>query len=405
MIHKYEELTLEIAKKKIDLNSKSNKIKCPRFGTGGNFADVFFWDTVFTCLWAKYFKDILPVEQSLDNLYRLALSDGYIARQYLPIGEPCFNPSHPISYSPPILSWGELDLYKLYKDESRLREVFPKLQRFHQAFREHFMLEDGLFFSDLLGCGMDNLPRWPRDWNWDDDDVGQKVKKEDFHPTMEWLIEKLPNWGWKPWTKQGRYIDASAQAAYDSLCMKRIADILGDSDASSKYAEEHSVLKELINSKCWSERLGFYCDLAGDVQVERLHIGGFWPMIAEICSQDRLERVVSHLTNPETFGRTVPVPTLAANDPDYRSDGEYWLGSSWAPTTYMVLCGLKNCGYQELATKIARKFVDAVETVFEETGTLWENYAPDAISRGNRSQPDFVGWTGLATTAIPREFL
>ena len=46
-----------------------------------------------------------------------------------------------------------------------------------------------------------------------------------------------------------------------------------------------------------------------------------------------------------------------------------------------------------------------VSQVFEETGTLWENLAPDARQPGDPAQPDFCGWAGLGSAAIPHEFL
>ena len=38
------------------------------------------------------------------------------------------------------------------------------------------------------------------------------------------------------------------------------------------------------------------------------------------------------------------------------------------------------------------------------TGTLWENHAPDSVSRGNSSRKDFVGWTGLWPITILLEY-
>ena len=33
--------------------------------------------------------------------------------------------------------------------------------------------------------------------------------------------------------------------------------------------------------------------------------------------------------------------------------------------------------------------------VFQMTGTVWENYAPDAPAPGRPAKPDFVGWSGI----------
>lgn len=43
--------------------------------------------------------------------------------------------------------------------------------------------------------------------------------------------------------------------------------------------------------------------------------------------------------------------------------------------------------------------------MFRETGTLWENYAPEYAGRGHPAKPDFVGWTGVSAITIPIEYV
>ena len=69
----------------------------------------------------------------------------------------------------------------------------------------------------------------------------------------------------------------------------------------------------------------------------------------------------------------------------------------------MVLKGLRRNGYHDLAYDIALRHVEMVTQVFRETGTLWENYAPEGAKPGDPAKPDFVGWTGLSAIAIPIE--
>jgi hypothetical protein len=65
----------------------------------------------------------------------------------------------------------------------------------------------------------------------------------------------------------------------------------------------------------------------------------------------------------------------------------------------MILRGLDRAGYDSLAHEISREDLDHVVKVYEDTGTLWENYAPERPARGNRARGDFVGWSGLAPIA------
>ena len=89
----------------------------------------------------------------------------------------------------------------------------------------------------------------------------------------------------------------------------------------------------------------------------------------------------------------------------YDDKGNYWCGSVWAPTNYMILKGLSENGYHELAYEIANNCVLNVVKVFEETGTLWENYAPESSQKGSIAKKDFVGWSGLFPISILIEYV
>jgi hypothetical protein len=74
---------------------------------------------------------------------------------------------------------------------------------------------------------------------------------------------------------------------------------------------------------------------------------------------------------------------------------------------YMLLCGLRKYNCHKLARRIAEKFYTATLHVWENTGTIWENYLPELSDRepGRVSAPDFCGWSALSPVTIYREFL
>jgi glycogen debranching enzyme len=151
----------------------------------------------------------------------------------------------------------------------------------------------------------------------------------------------------------------------------------------------------------WNERLKFYCDLTLDGnQVLVKTIAAYWTLLAGVAGADRIQWMVSELENPATFWRLHPVPTCAADEPAYLSDGGYWRGAVWAPTNTMVIRGLERVGNKRLAATIARKHVEVVAKVFKASGTIWESYAPDAEKPARTAakklvQRDFVGWSGI----------
>lgn len=396
--------TIRIALKKMNRVNTCDKIRTPRLGTGGKFDGIFLWDTAFTAMWAKYAMKELYVEQSLDNLYRLQEDDGFICREYTAAGKPVWPKHHPIAFAPPILTWAELDLYGLTGDKERLVQVYPHLKKHHLFCKNSFCRKDGLYVGDPWGSGMDNLPRWPREFTGSNDCV--ILRKEEIDPSViPWFLEKIDKSPGSMWNEQARYIDMSAQMAFNAACLAKMARLIDATADVELFTREHRATGDAVNEYCWSEKHQFYLDLGNGIQVPRFHVGAYWTLLAGIVPEDRIGGFLSHLTNTEKFARPVPVPSLAYDDPDYSADGGYWLGSSWPSTTYMVIRGLKVAGAADLARDIAVKYHQAVETVFNNTNTFWENLAPEKAVPGNPAMCDFCGWAGLGTVAIEREFL
>src|SRR4029079_12605401 len=134
-------------------------------------------------------------------------------------------------------------------------------------------------------------------------------------------------------------------------------------------------------------------------------IGAYWALLAGAVPPARLGPFLAHLADPRAFKRPHRVPTLSADHPAYDPRGGYWKGGVWAPTTYMVLRGLTEVGAHALAHEIGRHHLDNVVAVFEKTGTIHENYAPESATPGTPSKPDFVGWTGLPPIAVLLEYV
>ena len=71
----------------------------------------------------------------------------------------------------------------------------------------------------------------------------------------------------------------------------------------------------------------------------------------------------------------------------------------------MVLKGLEKVGKYRMAYEIAENHLRNVVEVFRNTGTVWENYAPEKAAPGNPAKSDFVGWTGLTPIAVLFEYV
>ncbi len=324
--------------------------------------NIFQWDTCFIVMFARYAWHLLPVAPALDNFYRKQEEDGWICREYRGNnGAPLFAKGSADAINPPLFSWAEWALYQLSGDGERLARVWPHLARYDAWLRGHQRGPEGLYWSSQLGCGMDNSPRFAARW-----------------------------------------VDMSAQQALNARCLALIAQVIGQPEATvAAYQEEHAALTRQVNRYMWDERTGVYWDLDGKLEPwPALTIAPFWTLLADVVPPDRAERLVAVLRDPARFWRLHPFPTLSADHPAYRPDGGYWQGAVWAPTNYAVIKGLRRAGFGDLAREATARHLDQMAAVMRSTGTLWENYAPDAPKPGRPAAGDFVGWSGAGPIAL-----
>jgi hypothetical protein len=325
---------------------------------GGN---IFQWDTCFIAAFARYSRELLPVLPALDNFYRRQDADGHVSREYRwENGAALWAKRSGDSINPPLLAWAEWQCYRLHGQPARLHEVWPALDRYYRYLRDWHRIDNGLYWITDLGSGMDNTPRFAAGW-----------------------------------------ADLSCQQALNATTMARIATEIGDDTASEWYAEEHRVLARLINDIMWDEADGFYWDVdANGAATKAKTVAGFWALLGDVAAPQQVARLVEHLRDPASFWRTHPFPTLAADHPMYKPQGDYWRGAVWAPTNYMIIKGLRHTRQTALAREAALRHVDAVERVYRATGTVWENYRADEDAPGVPARPDFVGWTGCGPIAL-----
>ncbi|MGZ3425895.1 MAG: MGH1-like glycoside hydrolase domain-containing protein [Polyangia bacterium] len=351
--------------------------------------NIYQWDSSFMALFGRYGLALFPVMATLDNFYGKQRADGYIQRVYsgatgAEVGTP--SADEPM-VNPPLFAWVEWRYYRFSGDASRLSRVLPILERYYTWLKNNVgsSTAPGLYYQTGLGSGMDNTPRG---------DIGGA------------------GWG-----------DMSMQQVLAATMLANLAGALGLADRQTQWTAEATALAATINARLWNDHDGIYYDLtrAGTYAGVR-HIGAFWALLSGVADADKAARLVAHLQDPAEFHRDHLFPSLAASDPGYVAAGNYWRGSVWAPTDYMVVKGLDQTGHDALAREAAANHIahlaavyaqpptDASKIAPEQRGgdyrTIWECYSAEAARPATRwddtyySRQDFVGWSGLGPIAL-----
>lgn len=341
--------------------------------------NIFQWDMIFMVMFARYADHVFPAVESLDNFYCRQHPGGYICREIAEAtGEDFVYEGRVHTVNPPLFSWAEVESFKNTGDTSRFRMVLPVLEKYvewlnrngdpetangadwDQYGRRAAGSKHKLYWNTGLGSGMDNTPRGGNGW-----------------------------------------VDMSCQMVIQYNNLAEMAGELGMSAKARDFRKEAKRIGNRINRWCWNEEDGLYYDVDNEGrQVQWKTAGCFWPLLAGVASKKQAERLVAHIQDTSEFWRPFVFPTLAADQKSYDPKGGYWLGGVWAPTNYMIIKGLERYGYEDLARKATEKYLDAMNRVFLKTGTVWENYAPEAFAPGDPAKPDFVGWTGIGPIAL-----
>lgn len=338
---------------------------------------LFMWDSSFITMFGRYGSRGFDFQKTLDNFYSHQHKDGFICREICESapGEQ-FTRDDPASTGPNIMPWSEWEYFCSTGDIERLGKVFDPLCAYHKWLQLNRSWPDGGYFSCGLACGMDNQPRQPEGY-----------EDHSSHGHMTW-------------------IDTCAQQLLSAKILIKMADRLGRTNEVGWLESEAGMLYDIINRKMWDGKTGFYYDVFRDGSVSGIKtIGAYWTLVAGAVPEKNLASFVSHLENETEFRRPHRIPSLSADNANYRENGGYWRGGVWAPTNYMVLKGLEMYGFHRLAYEIAFNNLDNVVKVFNDTGTLWENYAPEAAVPGKPARRDFVGWTGLVPIAMLFEYV
>ena len=365
--------------------------------------NIFLWDSCFMTMFCNYAYPLVPGISTLDNFYAKQHEDGEIAREivrntgvdfdlwinheqkplfsrwgWLPFdesGRPKFKSASIVykgrevpqpppkltldALDHPLLAWVELESYHVTGNKERLGMVWEPLVNYYAALQKYLLQGNGLYVTDW--ASMDNSPR-----------------------------NRYLEGG-------GTGIDISSEMVLFGRQLSQIATMLGKQDEASQYAGQADALAVVINQLLWDPSRQFYYDLTLEGQRTPVKsIAAYWTMLAKVAAPSQASAWVKQLQNPATFARLNRVPTVSADDPGYVPSGGYWRGSVWVPTETMVIRGLENYGYSDLARELALSHLELVAQVFKKSGTIWENYAPDAVEPGKPAKKDFVGWSGVA---------
>jgi neutral trehalase len=302
-------------------------------------------DAIFSSFFLVYSNRIYQASPTLDLFYQRQEPNGAIRCAYnIETGLPVVEDDNPEGLGLPLFAWAEFNLYHKSGNKKRVKDVSPILHKYNEWIDSVFKQSNGLYRVPLSATGMPNAPR----------------------------------------EKAAYPLDFNSIMAVNVLYLSAMTDILNEKESSFQYKKQYFALKTRINALMWDNEGGFYHDI--DKNERRLPVktlAGYWPLLAEIPNEDKAERIISKLSDPEYFGAPHPFPCVAINEKTFDENGSGYRGSVFPHLTFMVIKGLERYQRWDLSRDSAIRHLYFVldSMSIDPDGNypkdkLWEAYLP-----------------------------
>ena len=350
----------------------------------GHFDEMYYWDTYFTNKGLIIDKRAELAKYNVDNMLYLVKKYGFM---------PNGNRTYYLNRSqPPFLSEMVKDVYEFYHDPVWLSSAYNTLKKEYSFWQTKRCSKLGLNYYDADIQDNDSCLSSAKLF----------IKRTGFSPDMDYL-------------KLGRHCLSTCESGWDinprwdcegyNFAPVDLNSLMFMLESNMSYfAEELKCGEENI----WQERADKrrklmleYMDSGNGLLLDYnfvtnrrssiMSAASFYPLFAGLADKRNAQAVVENIDRLEAeFG----ILTCEKNDKCGIYQWNYPNG--WACLQYIAVAGLERYGYHNDAKRIACKYVNLVEKIFEETGNLWEKYNVVSGSLDVNSEygtPPMMGWS------------
>lgn len=404
-----------VLKKPADGNRVGSLIPLPQSYTvpGGRFREVYYWDSFFAAIGLMQAGREQDVFDIVDNFISLQQRVGTI-----PNGNRWYYASRS---QPPVLAMlvNLLQQHSLCSKERlvRYREAVETEYLFwmagsdklanNESYRRVVKLEDGSLLNRFYD---DSATPRPESYAEDIEMAAElsESEQQEFYRNIRAACES----GWdfsSRWFKDANSLSSIATTEIipiDLNCILYFTETWLTEAFGSENLEKHQKYKvaaqerkTAINRYLWSDSLEFYTDywFKQKKQSNVLSLAALWPLYFGMASQNQAKGVAQQVESK--FLKSGGLITTQLNT------GEQWDSpNGWAPLHWVSIQGLKQYGFDDLASKISTKWIATVTQFFNATGKLMEKYnvvAVDDIAQGGEYDvQEGFGWTNGVTQAL-----
>lgn len=346
--------------------------------------EMYYWDTFFACKGLVLSGRTEIAKNCTDDILYMVNRFGFM---------PNGNRTYYLTQSqPPFLSMMVKDIYEAYNDKEWLKTAYETLKKEYHFWMTERITQIGL---NTFKVNKENITGEDKHYESICRRISYKVPMNDYLEFAQcFLTDCESGWDFNPRTgmkqKQHIYVDLNSNLFLYEMNFAYFAEILGNSEAQM-WIDAANKRKELMNKYLWNGSAFVDYNFVENKHSEVFSVASFYPLWAGAADREQARSTIAQLGKLEfEYG----VSACAENDVPGKYQWGY--GTGWAPLQYLMIRALDNYGYKDDARRIAEKYISVTDSMFEETGELWEKYnvyTGDQNTEADYKSRTMMGWT------------
>jgi glycogen debranching enzyme len=349
----------------------------------------WYWDTFFHVYILCALKEFDLAKKNLHSLFAMQKENGFVGhmiywKSLLPPSiwqllesRPTlqqFRPHMSAMIQPTFAAQTLERIYHDTLDESYLKKMLPKIQRYHEWLIVERCFEDNglIFIISPFESGIDEKPAY-------DPLIGSHPKRGTFRQWLQLMrIESgnfLRRYHIPRIYRTGKFIakDVGMNTIYalDLFALSRLCKQTGNEvDALRFDSLGHKVSGSILKLMYQEDDHAFY-DLAGheNKQLRSLSFSIFFPIVLPDTPAGVSKKIIEkHLFNKDEFDLPFPIPSLAKSEKIFNpseADSLFfdflWRGPTWPMQNWFLYKWLLTNGYKEFAEKLLLSLKKLIE--------------------------------------------
>lgn len=253
---------------------------------------------------------------------------------------------------PPIAAWVAMHVYNTTGDTALLQEIYDPLVRNNNWwFGINDDDSDGIVqYSHPFSSGLDDSPLW---------DEGMPIEA----------------------------VDLNTYLCIQQESLGQMARVLGREREAAMWERKAKTLAHRMIDHFYDANDGLFWFQKEHERINVLTPFSMYPLWTGQLPQRINDQLVAHLTNPDQFWTTHPLPTVAMCDTKHDSH-QMWRGPVWININHIFVEALQRTGYKALARDLAERTMQLVMGQSD----IYEYYNPLTGEAPPKAAPMF-GWS------------